>query len=155
MQPLFISLPGIFFKLMTVHSVLLWGHSKHLVSSIMSPAGDRPPEAPSLDSKITMTQSTRTTPHCQGQDPISCTEVRPTSESKHCTWTRRCTQLHAHASPPCANHSEPLLLYTFHSHSLPTRKQKHSNMQTSLLGIKGSSRSFGPTSLAQEHLTDD
>lgn len=41
---------------------MLWGHSKHLVSSVMSPAGDRPPEALGLDSVSAHTQRPRVHP---------------------------------------------------------------------------------------------
>lgn len=55
---------------MTVHSVSLWGHSKHLVSSIMSPAGDRPPEALGMDSGSDQTHTHMYITLLPGQAPV-------------------------------------------------------------------------------------
>lgn len=75
LESLFISLTGIFFKLMTVHSISLWGHSKHLVSSVMSPAGDRPPEVLGLDSRSARAHTHTYISLLPGQAPVSCLEV--------------------------------------------------------------------------------
>lgn len=60
---------------MTVHSVSLWGHSKHLVSSVMSPAGDRPPEVLGLDSRSTRAHTHIHISLLPGQAPVSCLKL--------------------------------------------------------------------------------
>lgn len=77
---------------MTVHSVRLWGHSKHLVSSVMSPAGDRPPEVLGLGSRSAQAPAPTSMSQLPGQAPVSCLELRPPRPARH-----HMRQTHAHA----------------------------------------------------------
>lgn len=93
---------------MTVYSVSLWGHSKHLVSSIMSPAGDRPPERWTRF-RVGLVSHPHGRPRPPGQSAASRVEVCPRGLAQDHMQAHRCTQrhIHPHAHTPNANLCEP------------------------------------------------
>ena len=137
---------------MTVHSVLLWGHSKHLVSSIMSPAGDRPPESLGLDSGSAHTHTYMPLP--PGQAPSRAWKFTHLAGPDHMqAQTPSDTHTHTHTHAPNAKTTgNPLLFCTFQRRVLIMMKQTpHENFSSG----HRASREHMPTSLAQEYSAND
>lgn len=141
---------------MTVHSVSLWGHSKHLVS-IVSPAGDRPPGGPGPDSGSAHTHTHMCIPCHQARlhlvlervstlaGPASCAGTQIHSE----TYTPAHTHTNTHT--PNANHCHP-------SSSLciaKTASAQGGECSTRGLQAAGPSRGQVPSSLARRYLASD
>lgn len=135
---------------MTVHSVLLWGHSKHLVTSITSPAGDKPLKALSL---------LWLNPHVHLVTAKAKTPSRAWKYSQLC-WhsvARRHTESFGHDhtySRHMQSTTSSLVLCTLQRQLLLTVKLKNYNRE-SPLSLKDPSRSQMPTSLAQQPLAGD